>query len=208
MHDFEHYLDLVERRTNAANSRREFRTMARMYSREEKKRRMRARVVLVALLVMIALLLCVAAVRAEGVQVTADIPEEKIVQSAIMEQTEAIEEEPVYESLGIFRCTAYCSCYECCEEWALNRPVDEDGNEVVLTASGERAEQGKTIAVDTSVIPFGSVLMIDGQEYVAQDRGGAIKGQRIDVYFDSHADALEWGIQAHEVFVKEWGGIA
>lgn len=205
MQDFEHYLDLVERRANAANSRREFRTMARMYSREEKKIRMRARAVLVALLALAALVLSVAAVGAEGVEATTDIHEEKIAQSATMEQTEVIEEEPIYESLGIFRCTAYCSCYECCAEWALNRPVDEDGNEVVLTASGERAEQGKTIAVDTSVIPFGSVLVIDGREYTAQDRGGAIKGQRIDVYFDSHEDALEWGIQAHEVFVKEWG---
>ena len=43
-------------------------------------------------------------------------------------------------------------------------------------------------------------MEINGQEYVAEDIGGAIKGNRIDVYFDNHQEALAWGIQHHEVY--------
>ena len=50
-----------------------------------------------------------------------------------------------------------------------------------------------SIAVDPSVIPYGSKVYVDGVEYVAHDCGGAIKWNRIDVYFDSHNAALDFG---------------
>ena len=60
--------------------------------------------------------------------------------------------------LGTFECTAYCSCSTCCGAWA-------DG----ITYTGVQAVENRTIAVDPNVIPLGSVVEINGQEYVAED---------------------------------------
>lgn len=111
---------------------------------------------------------------------------------------EPAEPEPV--SLGEFKITHYCSCPACCGVWAENRPVDDNGMEIVYTASGARAEAGKTIAVDPEVIPLGSAVIINGQEYIAQDTGGAIQGQRIDIYCGSHEEALQRGVIKAEVY--------
>lgn len=112
---------------------------------------------------------------------------------------------PVIEltSLGEFKLTAYCSCSKCCEHWAYSRPVDENGNEIVIGASGEVLQAGYSIAVDPRVIPYGTVVIINGKEYEAQDCGGAIKNKRIDVYFDNHKEALEFGVQYAEIFIRE-----
>lgn len=104
-------------------------------------------------------------------------------------------------SLGEFKLTAYCSCQKCCGYYATIRKTDEYGNKIVNTASGSIAQQGRTIAVDTSVIPFGTRVLIDGQEYIAEDRGGAIKGNRIDVYFSNHQDAINFGVQYKNVSI-------
>lgn len=103
-------------------------------------------------------------------------------------------------SLGNFKLTAYCSCSLCCGKWANNRPVDENGNEIVYGAIGERLIEGYSIAVDPSVIPYGAKVIINGRTYKAQDCGGAIKGKKIDVYFENHQDALNYGVQYSEVF--------
>lgn len=92
--------------------------------------------------------------------------------------------------------TAYCSCKSCCGVYAENRP---DG--VVYTASGAVAKANHTIAVDTSVIPFGTKVKYGNTIYVAEDTGGAIKGNKIDIYFDNHSDALEWGRRTIEIEV-------
>lgn len=107
-----------------------------------------------------------------------------------------------WKSLGEFKITAYCSCVRCCSIWAKNRPLDENGKEIVYTASGERAEAGKTIAVDTSVIPFGTEVKIGDTVYTAQDTGSAVKGNVIDIYFDSHEDAVKHGAKYLEVEVR------
>lgn len=92
--------------------------------------------------------------------------------------------------------TAYCPCERCCGSWALNRP---DG--IVYTASGAEAEEDVTIAADWSVYSPGTILYIEGiGERTVQDRGGAISGQKIDVFFNSHEDALRFGRQ--EVRIK------
>ena len=54
-----------------------------------------------------------------------------------------------------------------------------------LTSTGAIAEEERTIAVDPSIIPYGSIVLINGKEYVAQDCGGAIKGDKIDIFVDS-----------------------
>lgn len=105
--------------------------------------------------------------------------------------------------LGEFRVTAYCSCEKCCGIWAQNRPTDENGNEIIYTASGAVAQEGVTIAVDPSVIPFGTRVVIDGNTYIAQDTGGAINGNCADIYFANHEAACAWGLQKHDVFLAE-----
>lgn len=115
--------------------------------------------------------------------------------------TAPVEDKPVEEpellALGEFKITHYCPCSKCCGKWA-------DG----ITATGTQATQGRTIAVDPDVIPYGTEVMVvyeDGTEvvYIAEDCGGAIRGNRIDVYMDSHEAALIGGIKSAEVFVKE-----
>lgn len=106
--------------------------------------------------------------------------------------------EPVYadthgESLGKYVITAYCTCRICCG-------VYSGGNR---TASGTVPTTNRTIAVDTNVIPFGTRVVINGQVYVAEDRGGAIKGKRIDMFFYTHKEALRWGRRTMEVYLAD-----
>lgn len=96
-----------------------------------------------------------------------------------------------WESLGTYTITAYCPCEICCGQWA-------DG----ITASGEPATEGVTIAASNE-LEFGTVVRIDGHEYTVQDRGRAITGNRMDLYFENHDDALAWGVQTKEVEVKK-----
>lgn len=92
--------------------------------------------------------------------------------------------------MGTFKCTSYCSCRKCNGVWA-GEP----------TASGVMPVEGETVAVDKNVIPLGSMLMIDGHIYWAQDTGFGIKGKRIDVFIDVHQRALDYGVQKHQVFI-------
>ena len=102
-----------------------------------------------------------------------------------------VQEEPKPEYITeTFKPTAYCPCMQCCDK--------TDG----ITASGTKATEGRTIAVDPNVIPFGTEVIINGHTYIAEDKGGAIKDNRIDVYFDSHQDALEFGVQYADVLIK------
>lgn len=115
--------------------------------------------------------------------------------------TEPEEPDDGLRSLGTFTLTAYCSCQKCCGSYALNRPVDENGNEIVYGSIGVRLEAGVSIAVDPRVIPYGTQVVIDGHTYTAHDTGGNIEGNRIDVYFDDHQEAWDFGTQYAEVFV-------
>ena len=83
--------------------------------------------------------------------------------------------------------TAYCPCVKCCGK--------SDG----ITASGTQATAGRTVAVDTRLIPYGTEISIDGKTYIAEDCGGKVKGYTIDVFFDSHEEALNFGKQTKTV---------
>lgn len=112
------------------------------------------------------------------------IVEEEIIETSPEGETE-LEQENIdmnLEYLGIYTLTAYCSCEECCGK--------SDG----ITASGVKARPNHTIAAP-SEFAFGTKLMINGIEYTVEDRGGAIKDKRIDVYFDSHQEAINFGKQ-------------
>jgi 3D (Asp-Asp-Asp) domain-containing protein len=104
--------------------------------------------------------------------------------SELEAQTEEKKASQSATNLGRFKITAYCACKKCCGKWA-------GGN----TASGTKPTAGRTVAVDTSVIPFGTKVIIDGHTYIAEDTGSAIKGNRLDIFFDDHQEALNWGVR-------------
>ncbi len=81
-----------------------------------------------------------------------------------------------------YKITAYCSCSKCC------------GKTTGRTASGTKATAGRTVAA-SSKFAFGTKLNIGGHIYTVEDRGGAINGNRIDIYVNSHSQALQWGVK-------------
>ena len=92
--------------------------------------------------------------------------------------------------------TAFCACSLCCGSWAFSVDAGK-------TASGAKATEGRTIAADPSY-PFGTVFYIDGLgERVVEDRGSAIIGNHIDLYFESHEDACAWGMQEVRVRIVQ-----
>jgi 3D (Asp-Asp-Asp) domain-containing protein len=117
--------------------------------------------------------------------------------TTILETTTAKVEETTEEititeliCLGEFEVTAYCACERCCGK--------SDG----ITATGTKATAGRTLAVDPNEIPYGSVVVIGGNEYIAEDCGGSVKGNVVDIYFDSHDEAAKYGRQIHTVYVR------
>ncbi len=83
--------------------------------------------------------------------------------------------------------TAYCPCEICC------------GKTNAITANGSRAQSYYTIAAPSS-FPFGTIMYIDYFKdspsngwYIVQDRGGAITDNRIDLFYDTHGEALQFG---------------
>lgn len=71
------------------------------------------------------------------------------------------------------------------------------------TASGVPPRVGG-VAVDTSVIPMGTRMYVEGYGYaVALDRGSAIKGNKIDVFLETHAEARQWGVKRVKVYILE-----
>lgn len=84
--------------------------------------------------------------------------------------------------------TGYCPCISCCGK--------TDG----ITASGKKAQANHTIAAP-STYKFGTQIEIKGYgTYVVEDRGGAINGNRIDIFFNTHQEALNWGRRT--VYIK------
>lgn len=122
--------------------------------------------------------------------VAEEVPSETKTVIELPTQSEKKENERI--ALGSFEVTAYCPCVKCCGQWA-------DG----ITYTGTKATEGRTIAVDPDVIPLGSKVEIDGVTYIAEDIGGAVDGNRLDLYFNSHDEALSWGRQYREVFLIE-----
>lgn len=87
---------------------------------------------------------------------------------------EKISSKKVY--VGQFKLTGYCPCYSCSEGWGSS------------TAIGVRAQEGVTVAADTSKLPLGTRIYIEGVgERVVQDVGGAVKGNKIDIFVNNHS---------------------
>lgn len=103
-----------------------------------------------------------------------------------------------YEAIGAYQYIGECTItHYCCEAYE-HICGDGDG----LTATGIPVAPG-IVAVDPECIPLGSTVIIDGQEYLAADTGGAIKGNRIDIAVESHQEALELGTRTAEVWIVE-----
>jgi 3D (Asp-Asp-Asp) domain-containing protein len=94
--------------------------------------------------------------------------------------------------------TAYCPCTKCCGENAQG-----------ITASGRDVSYNNSrfVAADTTVLPFHTKLIIPGYHNGATveviDRGGAIKGNKLDLYFPTHEEALQWGRKFIDVTVVD-----
>jgi 3D (Asp-Asp-Asp) domain-containing protein len=94
--------------------------------------------------------------------------------------------------------TAYCPCTKCCGENAQG-----------ITASGRDVSYNNSrfVAADTTVLPFHTKLIIpgyhDGATVEVIDRGGAIKGNKLDLYFPTHDEAKQWGRQWVDVTVVD-----
>jgi len=99
---------------------------------------------------------------------------------------EALPEER-WESMGIWKLTAYCPCEKC-----------NGRGRAWKTASGAPMVVGRTVAVGG--LPFGTELMINGQTYVVEDRG--VHGHHVDILHESHAAANRFGVKRAEVFIK------
>lgn len=90
----------------------------------------------------------------------------------------------------VYKITAYCSCAKCC------------GKTTGRTAMGTKATAGRTVAA-SGKFAFGTKLNINGHVYTVEDRGGAINGNKIDIYVNSHAEALAWGVRYLPVSVAQ-----
>lgn len=118
------------------------------------------------------------------IQTIQEEPENELIEAALLAKAHVIEDCTV---------TYYDICVECCGK--------ADG----ITASGTRAMPGVTVAVDPSVIPLGSDVLVDYGDgeihyYRADDVGAAVKGNRIDLCVSSHNEALQLGRRTATVY--------
>lgn len=125
-----------------------------------------------------------------NVQISKDIFNEYNLTSNEKTSEISPKELPTTQNLGTFKLTAYCPCVKCC------------GKTNGITSTGVKAKSNRTVAVDPKKIPYGTVLKINGKTYVAEDCGGAIKDNRIDIFFDTHEEALKFGVKYADVMAE------
>ena len=94
--------------------------------------------------------------------------------------------------MGEFKITAYCPCEGCSDGWGRR------------TYSGKTAEAGRTIAVDRSVIDIGSKVKIGKHIYTAEDTGGKVDGDHIDIFFDTHEEVEEFANRKGIKYLNVW----
>lgn len=129
-----------------------------------------------------------------AVQINRETQQEETIPYVVIEEViepaaeeEKIEEEPKQKYLGEYKITYYCACMKCC------------GKTNGITASGAKAQVGTTVAAPKE-FPFGTKLLINGHTYTVQDRGGSIKNKRIDIYCETHEEALKNGVDYYDVY--------
>lgn len=123
-----------------------------------------------------------------------------------IDEVEDVEVVTPEENKITFRVTAYCSCYKCCGKWALNRPKDENGNEIVIGAGNVLLTPMVSVA---SPLPFGTKINLDGfGTVVVQDRTAQWVVDKygeniIDIYVNNHEDIKNIGRQFVEGVIVE-----
>lgn len=90
--------------------------------------------------------------------------------------------------LGSFKLTAYCSCPICCGPWSGGP-----------TASGKMPTEDHTVAM--AGLPFGTQLIINGEVYTVEDRGTPYG--HVDIYMNDHQQALQFGVQYADIYLKK-----
>ena len=96
--------------------------------------------------------------------------------------------------IGEFTVTAYCG---------ENYPHICNDGDATKTSTGVVPAAGRTIAVDPEVIPYGTEVIIDGHSYIAEDCGGGIVGNKIDIFFENHSDALKFGKKKKIIYINK-----
>lgn len=127
----------------------------------------------------------------EVVEVKVENPAPKVCRHIEVEEERQKEPMPQYRSVDVVA-TAYCPCEKCCGK--------SDG----ITATGVKAKARHTIAADPKFLPYGTKVLFDCNEWVVEDCGGAIKGgNRIDIFFDTHQEAVNFGKQTFTIWIEE-----
>lgn len=216
MKDFEEYLEEEENASWGRDIARNMRVMDRKKTREDRKMGHVASAINVILLVLLAAatLLFVDSMGATDAAPVAEktSPEHMATWQEMAELQEEEMEQPeneLIEQTLLSRATKidgvtvthYCICEKCCGK-------TPDDPAYGITASGLRATPGVTVAVDPSVIPLGSDVLVDYGDgeihyYRADDTGSAVKGNHIDLCVSSHEEALQLGVRTAIVYWVE-----
>lgn len=92
-------------------------------------------------------------------------------------------------NMGEFKLTAYCPCGECSEGHGYN------------TATQKIAKEERTIAVDPDIISYGSKVLIGDTVYIAEDCGGGVSGDHIDIFMEDHSAVEDFGVKYTQVYI-------
>lgn len=114
--------------------------------------------------------------------------------SALQDRLDSMANGKVYlEEAGTFMCTAYCA--------EQRQHICGEGHGI--TASGQPIQADVTVAADQTLLPYGTVLYIEGVGIrIVQDKGAGVQGYHLDVAVDTHENALAWsGYGEHRVWI-------
>jgi len=95
------------------------------------------------------------------------------------------------QKLENFQITYYCPCEICCDKASK------------VTASGTPVAEGKTIATDPNVIPYGTKVIIGGHVFTAEDTGRKVQGNQISIYVNNHAEVSAFDTENTDVYLAK-----
>ena len=95
------------------------------------------------------------------------------------------------KELENFQITYYCPCEICCDKASK------------VTASGTPVAEGKTIATDPNVIPYGTKVIIGGHVFTAEDTGRKVQGNQISIYVNNHAEVSAFDTENTDVYLAK-----
>ena len=117
-----------------------------------------------------------------------------LMQDVAMSASHEPQEKDGWKSVQM-RVTGYCPCSQCCGSFS-------DG----ITANNHHIQPGDTFVAADKSYQFGTEMVIPGynsdRSVQVMDRGGVIKGNRLDLFFHTHQQALQWGVQHLDVLIK------